>query len=361
MIFSSETLHKTRDRRRKAGKQWDTTEPVQTKDLPRPAHCLQLCPDFFYCFLFLSQYQAWVWCFPPPPTMLTPEPTTGSVPSSCDTGLSQGGWAELGITLLPSLVHLSAYPSPRPEPTLLFPAHTNVHAGKAPWQRGQRVASSVPNPLLYTLAFSFPPQKSLLHFAWGELARELLLVPPPIAPGSVPVLAPTCTKSDSGRCQLNGSAAARFFSYVWKNYFKNGKKVKEAGKTNKQSWCPQGPQAKNKAVRKRERDARMGQVYMILPHVHSHLHLAQETMAVSVPGWAHQPLPAEQLAKCTGSNLRACLRWAYIKITLSAFLVDRRKLCDLHMSELELPGKPWSSLKLWPLKTGAPLRRQRSS
>lgn len=84
----------------------------------------------------------------------------------------------------------------------------------------------------------------------------------------------------------------------------------------------------------------MGQVYMILPHVHSHLHLAQETMAVSVPGWAHQPLPAEQLAKCTGSNLRACLRWAYIKITLSAFLVDRRKLCDLHMSELELPGKP---------------------
>lgn len=167
--------------------------------------------------------------------MLTPEPTTGSVPSSCDTGLSQGGRAELGITLLHSLVHLSAYPSPRPEPTLLSPAHTNVHAGKALWQRGQRVASSVPNPLLYTLAFPFPPQKSLLHFARGELARELPVVPPPMAPGSVSVLVPTCARAESGWCQLNGSVVAGlgFFSHVWKNYFKNGRKVKEMGKTNK--------------------------------------------------------------------------------------------------------------------------------
>lgn len=79
---------------------------------------------------------------------------------------------------------------------------------------------------------------------------------------------------------------------------------------------------------------------MILPHVCSCFHPAQKTMAVSVPGWAHSPLPAKQLAKFTESNLRACLRWTYIEITVSAFLVDRGKLCDLHVSELELPGKP---------------------
>lgn len=79
---------------------------------------------------------------------------------------------------------------------------------------------------------------------------------------------------------------------------------------------------------------------MILPHVRSRCHPAQETMAVSVPGRAHRPLPAEQLAKFTESNLRACLRWTYVEITVSAFLVDRGKLCDLHVSELELSGKP---------------------
>ena len=79
---------------------------------------------------------------------------------------------------------------------------------------------------------------------------------------------------------------------------------------------------------------------MILPHIHSRFHPTQETIAVSVPDWAHHPLPAEQLAKFTELNFRACLRWTYVKITVSAFLVDRGKLCDLHVSELELPGKP---------------------
>lgn len=61
------------------------------------------------------------------------------------------------------------------------------------------------------------------------------MVPPPTAPGSVSVLVPTRARAGSGWCQLNGSVAAGlgFFSYVQKSYFKNGKKVKETGKTNK--------------------------------------------------------------------------------------------------------------------------------
>lgn len=229
------TAHKTRDRWRKAGKQWGTAEPVQKKDPPSPISCLQLFPDSFYCFFFfLFQYQVWVWCFPLPPSMLTPEPNTGSVPSSCDTGLSQGGWAKLGITLLLSLIHLSAYPSSHPEPTLFSPARTNVHAGKAPQQRGQRVASSVPNPLLYILAFPFPPQKNLPHFAWGQLARELPEVPPTMTPGSVCPRAPL--RKVGLQCLLNGSVTdgLSVFSYAWKNYCKNGKKLRNQEKqTNK--------------------------------------------------------------------------------------------------------------------------------
>lgn len=38
------------------------------------------------------------------------------------------------------------------------------------------------------------------------------------------------------------------------------------------------------AVRKHERDARTGQVYVILPHVHSCYYPTRDTMAVSVPG-----------------------------------------------------------------------------
>lgn len=150
---------------------------------------------------------------PLPPTVLTPEPTTGKGPSSCDTGLFQGGWAELGTTLLPSPVHLSAYPSPCPEPTLPSLAHTNVHAGKAPWQRGQKVASSVPNPLLDTLVFPFPPQKipPPLCLGWVDHPSTLGVISPPMAPGSVSVLVPTCARVNSGWYQLSGSVADGFF------------------------------------------------------------------------------------------------------------------------------------------------------
>lgn len=88
-------------------------------------------------------------------------------------------------------------------------------------------------PIIVHPGLLLSSSKKPLHFAQGEIARELLVVSPPMAPESVPVLVPTCARVDSGRCQQNDSVAAEFFSYMWKNYFKNGKKVKEAEKTIK--------------------------------------------------------------------------------------------------------------------------------
>lgn len=97
----------------------------------------------------------------------------------------------------------------------------------------------MPNLSLDTLAFPFAPQKSLLHFAWGELAREGPVVPPPMAP--LPSLSLSLCPlvqewTVDGASQMGRSLMEVFFLYVWKNYFKNGSnKVKEAGKnqTNK--------------------------------------------------------------------------------------------------------------------------------
>lgn len=94
------------------------------------------------------------------------------------------------------------------------------------------------------------------------------------------------------------------------------------------------------AVRKHERDARTGQVYVIFPHVHSYYYPTRDTMTVSVPGWARRPTPAKQLANFTESSLVTRPRWTYLEIAVSSFPADRGKLCDLHMSELEPPGKP---------------------
>lgn len=168
------------------------------------------------------------------------------------------------------------------------------------------MANSVPNPSRCMLAFPFTPQVSLLHFAWGEPGRELSLVPP------------------------------YFFHVCGRIASRIGEKKKETRKANKRA---QGLQAKHRDVRKHGGDARTGQVDIIFPHVCCHFHPTQETMAVSVPSWAQHPLPAEQLAKSTESNPRACLAWTYMERTLPAFLVDREKLCDLQVSKTELSRK----------------------
>lgn len=81
---------------------------------------------------------------------------------------------------------------------------------------------------------------------------------------------------------------------MWKNYFKNGKKfrkqgVEGGGRDTKKQITLMSPGSTGKsqspvAVRKHERDARTGQVYVILPHVHSRYYPTRDTMAVSVPG-----------------------------------------------------------------------------
>lgn len=99
------------------------------------------------------------------------------------------------------------------------------------------MASSVSKPLLNTLASPFPPQKTLLYFAWGELARKSLVMPLPIAPGSVSVLAPLCARMDNGWWQPNGSVTADlqmvFFHRSGKIPSRMENEVKDAGKTNK--------------------------------------------------------------------------------------------------------------------------------
>lgn len=155
------------------------------------------------------------------------------------------------------------------------------------------MGSSVPNLLLYTLAFPFPPQKILLHSSQGEHSTWYPF------PGhqDVFVLASTCIEVDSGWCQLDESVTTVFcfvFPHVWKNYFKNGKKfrkqgVEGGGRDTKKQITLMSPGSTGKsqspvAVRKHERDARTGQVYVILPHVHSRYYPTRDTMAVSVPG-----------------------------------------------------------------------------
>lgn len=227
-------------------------------------------PRFLYCFLFPAPVSGLGLVLPLPPTMLTPESTTGKGPSSCDTGLFQGGWEELGTTLLPSLVHLSAYPSPCPEPTLPFLAHTNVHAGKAPWQRGQKVASSVPNPSLDTLALPFPPQKYLL-FARGELTTQAHVASYPL-PWHQDLSLSVCPLAQERTVPAKWVCCWWFFFHTCGRITSRmgKKKVKEAGKKKKKKLMSPGSTGKIRSCKiKWERCKNGTSVYDTSPHTFS--------------------------------------------------------------------------------------------
>jgi len=109
------------------------------------------------------------------------------------------------------------------------------------------VAKSVPNPSLDTLAFPFSSQKSLLHFSWGELAREHPVVPPPMAPGSVSVLVPACAGVDSGWCQLNGSVAAGVYFIHVEELLREWERSSGSRKTKQIKLMSQGSTGKTQS------------------------------------------------------------------------------------------------------------------
>lgn len=162
--------------------------------------CLQLWFAFFYFFFapFCSPSIRPKFGVSPCSQYANSKAHICSVPSSCDTGLFSWGWAELDVTLLPSYVHLSECYSPHCEPMLLFPSHTNVCVGKARWQMGQRVASSVHSGL--------PPPSSEKHSALrsGWAGLDITCGVPFLG---TRILVFICTRMDSKWSQLNGSVA----------------------------------------------------------------------------------------------------------------------------------------------------------
>lgn len=344
-------------------------KPVQTKDMPIPIPCLQLCPVFFsiffFYFLLLLQHQAWVWHSPPPPTHYAhPRAHAGSVPSSCDTELSHWGWAEPGITLLLSLVHLSACSSPHPEPTLCLPYTHKCPCWQSPLAEGAKGGQLCAKPVVVHpgLPLSSTKNPPALQSGWA-----LHMVPLPRAPGC---LCPCVHLYRSGQWMVPAGWVSHYcvlfcFSPCVEELLQEWKKVQETGgggrreghqKTNNAD-VPRVHRQKPKpggCKETRERCENRTSVRDTSPCTPRY-YPTRDTMAVSVPGWARCPTPAKQLANFTESSLITRLRWTYLEIVVSAFPADRGKLCDLHMSELEPSGKPWPALELWMLRTGLPL------
>lgn len=107
-------------------------------------------------------------------------------------------WAELDITLLPSSVRLSECYSHHWEPMLLFPSHTNVHNGKAPWQMGQGMASSIHS----VLPLPSSEKHSALCSGWAGL-----YITCGVPFQGIRILVSTSTRVDGEWDQLNGSVA----------------------------------------------------------------------------------------------------------------------------------------------------------
>lgn len=209
-------------------------KPVQTKDMPIPIPCLQLCPVFFsifffFYFLLLLQHQAWVWHSPPPPTHYAhPRAHAGSVPSSCDTELSHWGWAEPGITLLLSLVHLSACSSPHPEPTLCLPYTHKCPCWQSPLAEGAKGGQLCAKPVVVHpgLPLSSTKNPPALQSGWA-----LHMVPLPRAPGC---LCPCVHLYRSGQWMVPAGWVSHYcvlfcFSPCVEELLQEWKKVQETG------------------------------------------------------------------------------------------------------------------------------------
>lgn len=187
------------------GKQIDISEPVQPKDAPNPVFCLQLFSDFFYCFIFVFQCQAWVWCFP----CLSPCSPQSPPLAVSQAAVTQGGWAELAITLLSFLVHLSIFASP-----ILSPHSTHkCPCWQSPLAEGAKGGQLCAKAIVEHPALSFPSWENPLVLCLGWAGQKI----PCDAPSHCTriCLCPCPTMCKNGHWMV----AAKWVSHSW---FANG-------------------------------------------------------------------------------------------------------------------------------------------